>query len=174
MSCTLRFGSTYRAVLASFSVCWQAHIVQWCYVKLWLWGYVLVPTPAGPVQFESRSIRLSVQYLLTSAVFTQMCRKTWRFTQYSLHVLWTHLHPYIFSLNKNPENAFYFYFKEQLRQSCPKWTYQLWSGWHSCRRSLKRHCSCCCWVHGLQQAKRSHGGTVQYWFFHLQQIPVQG
>lgn len=67
-----------------------------------------------------------------------------------------------------------FLFKKQPRQSCPKWTYQSWSGWRSCRRSLKRHCSCCCWVHGLQQAKRSHGGTVQYWFFYLQQIPVQG
>lgn len=35
-------------------------------------------------------------------------------------------------------------------------SYQWWSDWHSCRRSLKRHCSCCCWVHGLQQEERTH------------------
>lgn len=35
-------------------------------------------------------------------------------------------------------------------------SYQWWSDWHSCRRSLKRHCSCCCWVHDLQQVERSH------------------
>lgn len=41
--------------------------------------------------------------------------------------------------------------QDQLSQSQ---TYQWWSDWRSCKRFLRRHCGCCCWLHGLREEQR--------------------